>query len=648
MENEEKVLTEQSEPTEKKEQKKDKKWLIFALIGLLLLGAVGGTVLFLNQKKTVTFDSNGGSAVAAVKVKKGECVDRPVDPTKAENDFDGWYLGMMKYDFAQPVTADITLKANWIPWNYVTFMVDGKEYAKVHIVNGKVTFPETPKLDGYAFIEWQNQDGYKVDETAEFTENITLNAAFRVYVEISSMKFEKDKYKEAINFNVDPKLIIEPANWAEDITWSSSDESVATVSQSGTVTTVGAGTATITVTSESGKTASCEFEVWIPVHYFEVKGGYEKTVRKGETLQLELVLDPANATEKPKYKSRDTSIATVDQNGKVKALKEGTVLIDIDFEYCSGIAKITVTNKATGIDAPKEMTIEMGETKNIGAKTIPSDSSSKLSYSTSDPIVATVDDKGNVYGREGGSCIITVSTDNGLKKDVKVYVNEYTLLVDLKGTEEAASLPNGTYILFYRSVNRPLYKVSEATLRVTEGGVDKFVNVDIEKLVLKTPNNHLNFWASHNELYATDTSAKELYRVMTYTVHWEYKYTSGGKTRTVKSPEFDITVEPVLSVSVTGTTSISSGLKWNIQNGEGTIDLPTVAGVHRFRIALNQKVTCTYSSNLGVNMSNPTPTAGKPDYYYFDISYSKTTSSSPGWIKFVTSGGQVIYFKSIR
>ncbi|MBQ1826830.1 MAG: hypothetical protein II126_02555, partial [Erysipelotrichaceae bacterium] len=263
-----------------------------------------------------------------------------------------------------------------------------------------------------------------------------------------------------------------------------------------------------------------------------------------------------------------------------------------------------------------------------------------------DEMVAKVDANGNVYGVEGGKCKIKVYTDSGMSKTVTVYVNEYTLLIDLKGTGTAANLPTGTYILWYGN-DRPLFKVDEATLRVTEKGEDKFVPVDISKLDLKTGTDNLVFWASKNEIYATNFS-EALNRKMMYPVHWEYKYTSGGKTRTIKTPDFIITVEPILSVSVGATNSNANNLKWNIHYGEGTIELPATAGTHEFRITLNQEVTCTHSSNLTVTFSHPEPATGKPYYHYFDVKYSKTTSSSPGWIKFVTPGGQVIYFKAVR
>ena len=63
---------------------------------------------------TVTFDSNGGSAVAAQDVVDGGKATEPDPaPTKANNTFDGWTLNDAAYDFDTPVTASITLTATW-------------------------------------------------------------------------------------------------------------------------------------------------------------------------------------------------------------------------------------------------------------------------------------------------------------------------------------------------------------------------------------------------------------------------------------------------------------------------------------------------------------------------------------------------------
>ncbi len=63
---------------------------------------------------TVTFNSDGGTAVAAQSVKEGKCAFKPNDPQKAGHQFLGWYNGNVKFDLsANVITSDITLIAKW-------------------------------------------------------------------------------------------------------------------------------------------------------------------------------------------------------------------------------------------------------------------------------------------------------------------------------------------------------------------------------------------------------------------------------------------------------------------------------------------------------------------------------------------------------
>ena len=65
---------------------------------------------------TVTFDSNGGSAVASQTVKEGEKAVKPANPTRSNYTFEGWFTDKTlknAYDFNTPVTGDITLYADW-------------------------------------------------------------------------------------------------------------------------------------------------------------------------------------------------------------------------------------------------------------------------------------------------------------------------------------------------------------------------------------------------------------------------------------------------------------------------------------------------------------------------------------------------------
>lgn len=71
-----------------------------------------GTSPYSFDARTVTFDSDGGSAVSEQKLLNAPAV-KPADPKKDGYEFDGWYLGEEQYTFTANVTSNITLKAHW-------------------------------------------------------------------------------------------------------------------------------------------------------------------------------------------------------------------------------------------------------------------------------------------------------------------------------------------------------------------------------------------------------------------------------------------------------------------------------------------------------------------------------------------------------
>ena len=133
------------------------------------------------------------------------------------------------------------------------------------------------------------------------------------------------------------------------VTWKSSDENVVTVDEKGKVTAVGNGTATITVTSVSGNyTATVAITVKIPVEIARITIEAEKeTLTKiGESTELKVKIEPENAdAQKLIWKSGDEMIAAVDENGKVTAIGNGTVIITVTTEDGKNTASITITVK---------------------------------------------------------------------------------------------------------------------------------------------------------------------------------------------------------------------------------------------------------------------------------------------------------------
>ena len=139
------------------------------------------------------------------------------------------------------------------------------------------------------------------------------------------------------------------------VTWSSSDEKIATVDETGKVTAVGAGEATITAKA-GGKEATCKVTVKVPVESITLDKT-SLTLKEGATAVLVATVKPDDATDKTvTWSSSDETIATVDNNGKVTGIKEGEATVTAKAGDKTATCKVTVSNYVFTID-PTEVTV---------------------------------------------------------------------------------------------------------------------------------------------------------------------------------------------------------------------------------------------------------------------------------------------------
>ena len=131
---------------------------------------------------TVSFDSDGGTTVAAEEVIKGRTAVEPKSPEKTGYVFSSWTLDGAKYDFTSAVTEDITLKAEYTVKTAeytVSFDTDGgTEIASQTVASGSTVIePKSLEKTGYMFTSW-TLDGKTYDFTAPVEKDITLRAAY--------------------------------------------------------------------------------------------------------------------------------------------------------------------------------------------------------------------------------------------------------------------------------------------------------------------------------------------------------------------------------------------------------------------------------------------------------------------------------------
>lgn len=194
--------------------------------------------------------------------------------------------------------------------------------------------------------------------------------------------------------------------------WTSSNRNIATVDKNGKITaTSKEGNATITVKLASGKTA----KVVVTVKFIRTTKltNVPKTlsITTGKKYTLKPVVTPSNTQEKVTYKSSNTKIATVSSTGVITAKKVGTATITVKSGKRYATVKVTV-KKAPALKAiknvPTKKTVVKGKTCTLKPQLYPSGAIAKITYTSSNKSVATVDSKGKITAKKKGTAVITV------------------------------------------------------------------------------------------------------------------------------------------------------------------------------------------------------------------------------------------------
>ena len=235
------------------------------------------------------------------------------------------------------------------------------------------------------------------------------------------------------------------------VTWSSSDETVATVDSDGTVTGVacGRGSATITATSRAaqGISASCTVSVRpLPTELAlsAVDGeGVSSPVtealslRPGEKLSLRASVSPEEANQAVLWTSSDETVATVDSDGTVAAVAHGSVTITAAAASGSAVearCTVNVEQPAEGVALNKtELMLEPEDTFQLTATPEPENTTDAVTWSSSNEAVATVSN-GLVTAVAVGSATVT-ATINGHAARCGVTVTKYVTGVSVDPRE---------------------------------------------------------------------------------------------------------------------------------------------------------------------------------------------------------------------
>lgn len=217
------------------------------------------------------------------------------------------------------------------------------------------------------------------------------------------------------------KATFKPSNTTDKtLTWTSSNPKVVSVDKSGKIKGLKAGqSAVITAKTKDGKlTAKITVKV-DPIGVSKITlNRTSQSMSKGKSFTLVATVKPANATNKTlTWTSSNPKVATVDKNGKVTALKNGTTTITC--KSANGKkATCTITVRkisVTDIELDKRsVLVDVGATFKINAIIIPGNATNqKVTWTSSDKSVAKVSSSGKVTAVAPGVCQVTATTSDG-------------------------------------------------------------------------------------------------------------------------------------------------------------------------------------------------------------------------------------------
>ena len=412
-------------------------------------------------ERTVTFNSNQGSAVPQRLVMDGQQVGILPVPTRANHTFAGWFTaatGGSQVHSNQIVRSNLTLFARWTPVtppapvrHTVTFHSHGGSAVQSRQVNAGavVGFLATPTRNNHTFAGWFTaaSGGTRIDAGRVVTGNVTFHARWNPIlpnrVTIGNAQSNNPLLVgRARNLSVN----VLPTNAANrNVTWSSSNTRVATVNNRGQVRAVRPGTTTITVRTNAGnQVARATIRVQAAPTSINSTRNITSTrnsprtitMRQGDTFRVPVVVrGNTNTNVTVNWRTGNARVATlvnnrasgqlsIRQNSNrmltIRAQRPGTTNITLRTLNGRTITyRITVQRSALAVrdlritNLPRNNTMNRGQVRNLdmqrravrpGSATL----SGQKRWTSSRPRVATIDGAGRVTAHNRGETRITL------------------------------------------------------------------------------------------------------------------------------------------------------------------------------------------------------------------------------------------------
>ena len=343
---------------------------------------------------------------------------------------------------------------------YVKIKVTG-----VEISNSEISIFETksktisadilPKDASNKTLEWSSSDESiaKVDKNGKVTgvkagtAYITVKAGNGKFSDTCKVTVKRVVYSEKIKLNKTSVTIndgktyeltatVYPENTTtKTVSWSSSNTKIVKVDSYGEITAVSPGTAYVYCKAkDSGVTAKCKVTVKAVKATSISFSSASTSIEYSKTKTLSVAFKPSNTTDKTlTWSSSNSKVVSVDKNGKIKGLKAGESAV-ITATTKDGKLKAKITVKVNPIGVSKitlnrtSQTLSKGKSFTLTATVSPANATNKtLTWTSSNPSVATVDKNGKVTAIKNGTATITCKSANGKKATCTVTVKKISV-----------------------------------------------------------------------------------------------------------------------------------------------------------------------------------------------------------------------------
>lgn len=277
----------------------------------------------------------------------------------------------------------------------------------------------------------------------------------------------------------------------KSIEWSSKDTNIVMVDQNGIIKASSVGKTQITASTLDGSNLATICMITVsPIKISSILlNPASAEGKEEEQIQIKATVLPEDATNKViSWSSSNETVATVDDNGLVSLLKEGTATITASATDESGVTSacnISVLKSEVLVSSillnPLSAEGEEGEKIQINAEVLPEDATNKtISWGSSDESVASVDGTGLISLLKKGTAIITASAtdESGVSAECVVVVTEYSGIEDIltdKNTYVKVFNLNG--ILVYEGIYSDANLVPDYYIVVCDG---KNIKVKVE------------------------------------------------------------------------------------------------------------------------------------------------------------------------